>query len=58
MDMKLLAHKLGNEIWEAELLKEKESAGEGKQQTKELMRMIEETIQRKRFNHHGWRKDC
>jgi hypothetical protein len=57
-ELKSMAHIIGNQIWVAELSTDTAEPGYGKHQTRQLLKMIKETIQRKRNNHHGFKRDC
>lgn len=57
-ELKAMAHTIGDLIWVAELSTDTAEPGNGKHQTRQLLKMIEETIQRKRNNHHGFKEDC
>jgi len=57
-ELESIAHEIGNLIWSAELNAEKVEPGYGKHQTRQLLKMVDKTIQRKRKNHHGLKEDC
>jgi len=53
-----IAHTIGEMIWNTELSRDIAEPGYGKHQTRQLLKMVNETIQRKRKNHHGIKGDC
>jgi hypothetical protein len=57
-ELKSIAHHIGNQIWVAELSTDTAEPGEGWHQTRQLLKMIEAVVQRKRNNHHGFKRDC